>query len=214
MPTHPSIKLLLAAASLLAGQRSWAQRAAVAPLAPLPPVVRPVVPALLPQVGAAEAHKPNLAPAVATPPPPAPRSWSPPVYLLNSRVIVHELAVINPQDISDIHVYKGADAPARWHSLTEHGIIDVTLKPGQKLKLPTKSLATIRRQLKVTGLVRFQLGSLRMEDATLRVATGSVAGFDTLRSAAETVIIIYLAPPTPAPPLPPGSVRIRGVAGR
>lgn len=216
MRTHRLTTLLLTVCCGLAGRLGWAQRAAVAPLAPLPPVVRPAPSAAWLRgvpVGAAPARQ---SPAPAATAPVTQHNW--PVFLLNSRIILGGLGLsaINPQDIADIHVYRTADAPAQWRSIAANGMLAITLKPKTKSKLKTKSLAAIRRQAKVSGRVSFKLNGLPLEDATLRIAKVSVAGLDVQRDASETVINIRLASPKPSPPRhdPSGTIYIRGMASR
>jgi hypothetical protein len=148
--------------------------------------------------------------------PAARRVWPDPVILLNSHIIVNEFDVAKPNDIAKIEVYKGADAPVQWRSLTEHGIIDIMVKPEVKLKLKTKSLYALRRQVKAAGLVSFKLNGMRLEDNSLRIATAAIARLDVVRDDHETVINIRLAPRKPSPPRhdPPGTIYIRGVASR
>ena len=204
--------LLLTAAGCLAGHLGWAQRAAVASLAPLPPIVQfTSVDALL--VKPLSMYLPPLAPPVFTERLVARHARPEPIYLLNSHFIINELGGINPREIASVVVYKGADAPPQWRSLTEHGIIAITLKPGVKLRVKTKSLNAIRRQTKASGTVSFQVNGLRIEDPSLRVAA-AIAGLDVVRTDSETIINIRLAPPKPTPPAPPGTIRIRGVASR
>jgi hypothetical protein len=116
-------------------------------------------------------------------------------------------------DIAKLDIYKEPNrlTPMKWRSLTEHGIVDITLKPGVKLHFKTKSLAAIRRQLRLSGLISFKLNGMRLEDESLRIAKDAIAGFDV----SETVVNIRLAPPKPTPPhtYPPGTILIRGVAG-
>jgi hypothetical protein len=217
MRAYQIIHLLLTAAGCLAGHLGWAQRAAVAPLAPLLPVARP-----MPSKGILDGRQSGMQPprqsaGPATTAPAACPALSEPIYLLNSHIIINGngLNGINPQDIADLHVYKGADAPVQWRSLTEHGIINITLKPGVRHKLKTKSLTVIRRQTKATGLVSFKLNGLRLDDPSLRIATAAIAGLDVLRNESETVINIRLAPFKPLPRHdPPGTIYIRGVASR
>jgi hypothetical protein len=161
---------------------------------------------------------PHQSPAPAATTAPAARPALPePVYVLNAHIIIggSGLNGINPHDIADLQVYKGADAPAQWRSLTEHGIIAITLKSGVKLKLKTKSLAAIRRQAKATGLVSFKLNGMSLEDNSLCIAKAAIAGLDVLRDESGTVINIRLAPYKPLPRHdPPGTIYIRGVASR
>ncbi|MGI4744321.1 MAG: hypothetical protein ACRYG7_54925 [Janthinobacterium lividum] len=207
-------KLLLTAACCLAGRLSMAQRTAIAPLAPLPPVVRPNGPPDLGVELKPEWTAPRPSPAVATAQAVRP-VWPEPVYLLNSYIILSGLAlgVVKPMDIAKLDVYKGADAPAQWRSLTEHGIVNITLKAGVKPKFKTESLSSISRRLALTGPVSFELNGLRLEDTTLRVAVDGIAGLDVRRSEAETVVNIRFAPPKPLVH-PPGTILIRGTAAR
>lgn len=207
-------KLLLTAAGCLAGRLSMAQRMAIAPLAPLPPVVRPAGPPALGVEIKPEwmTPRPSLAAATAQAVRPV---WPEPVYLLNSHTILSGLGlgVVKPMDIAKLDIYKGADAPAQWRSLTEHGVVSITLKAGVKPKFKTKSLPSISRRLALTGPVSFELNGLRLEDNTLRVAVDGIAGLDVRRNEAETVVNIRLLPPKPIVH-PPGTILIRGVAGR
>jgi hypothetical protein len=117
-------------------------------------------------------------------------------------------------DIAKLDIYKEPNrlTPMKWRSLTEHGIVSITLKPGVKLHFKTKSLAAIRRQLKLSGLVSFKLNGM-LDDESLRIAKDAIASLDVLHDDIETIVNIRLVPPKPAPPLPPGSIRSRGVAG-
>jgi hypothetical protein len=204
--------LLLTAASCLAGHLGWAQRAAVAPLMPLLPVVQSAsVSALLGapiSMNSSRAVPAMLPPHIATQ-----HSQQGPIYLLNAHFIINELRSINPQEIAQVVVYKGADVPPQWQSLTEHGLVAIALKPGVKLRVKTKSLGAIRRQTKASGTVSFRVNGLRVEDPSLRVAA-AIAGLDVVRTDSETIINIRLAPPRPTPSAPPGTIHIRGVASR
>ncbi len=209
MRVNQLVKLLLATAGYLAGEPAWAQRVAVAPLAPLPPVVRSTLPAGLGGVVATAVTSATTAPV--TPAATATRPvWSEPVYLLDAHIILgmDGLSNLIPRDIAKVDIYKtAASTPAPWRSLTANGIVSITLKPGAKHRLRSKSLARIQRQLKLTGPVSFQLNGLPIEDASLRVATQAIAGFDILHHETETVVNIRLVPLRPTPP---GSIYIRG----
>lgn len=218
MRIHQIACLLVVVVCGLGGRLGWAQCSAVAPLAPLPPVVRPAPPTELLEGVQTGTQPARQAPVPTAAAPTTPRVSPQPVLLLNSRIIiVNELAAINPQDIADIHVYKDAHVPRHWQSLSENGIIDIKLKPGVKLRVKTKSLAAIRRQAKVSGLVSFELNGWHIEDKSLRVAADAIAGLEVVRSAkAETVVRIRLVAPKPVPPRhdPPGTIYIRGTASR
>jgi len=144
-----------------------------------------------------------------------------PVYLLNSRTIIGDngLRAINPSDIEKIEVYKSRNMPARWRGLAEHGVLAITLK--HRLRLKTKTAASLRHWLQLTEPVRFELDGLPLEDTSLRIATEAIAGLEVTRATAGapagTVVNIRLVRtgPTPPPPGPvvPGRIFIRGTAG-
>lgn len=142
-----------------------------------------------------------------------------PVYLLDARTIIGEngLATIKPDNIEVLVVYKANNIPARWRGLAEHGIVALTMK--HRPRLEAKTLASIRRWLKLTGPVRFELDGLPLEDTSLRIATAGIAGLDVRRATVATpgtVVDIRLVRtgPTPPPPGPavPGRIFIRGTA--
>lgn len=208
-----SRKLLLLFAALGSASPVLAQRPAIAPLAPAGvPVAAP------PSPGAAITNRPpaqSAAPAFDQPSRP---SRPEPVYLVNDRIIVGgHLGQLNPQDIASLRVYKGADTPAKWRSLTTPGIIAITLKPRAKWKLKTESLAAIRRGLKVRGPVTYQLNGQPLEDLSLRITTADIVGLDAQPTASGTVVNVRLAgsPPAVHPPAayPPGTIMIRGASG-
>jgi hypothetical protein len=200
---------LLLAASYLGAQPGHAQRAAVAPLAPLPPVAPPRLGVPLtrraPAASSSEAR-------------PEPVRIYKPVYLLNSHIVIGDSLFrslnLNPNKIKEIMVYKGGNMPVQWRSLAEHGVIDITLPASFKPK--TKSLAAIKRQLKLKGPARFELDELPLQDMTLRVATIDIAGLDVTPPAAaggSTVVNIRLVRLKPKPhAYPPGTIFIRGIS--
>jgi hypothetical protein len=226
MSVYQIDKLLLTLAGCLVWQLSLAQQAAVAPLAPRQVLVQPATPSLgIPvrtkwQTGIQLTSKVLYADTSAQPTQP-PRIYRP-VMLLNSRLIIgdKELQAMNPNDITDLNVYKGADAPPRWRSLTPNGIIDIKLKT--KPKIGSKTLLALRRQLGVVGPVRFELDGVPLEDTSLRIATDAIDRVDLVRLAVgesgSTLLNIKIVrlPPKPTPPgkYPPGTIFIRGVAGR
>jgi hypothetical protein len=188
-----------------------AQRAAIAPLAPVVPAVAAPPLGLPPDAFLSTQFLAHPITLVLDQPP---RIVLPqPVFLLNSRIIIGSgLGKLNPQDINNIDVYKGPSAPAKWRSLTANGIIAITLKPRTKPKLKTKSLAAIGRELKLRGDVTYQLDGLPIEDLTLRVATADIARLDTQSTASGTVVNIHLAVPPPVVH-PPGTILLRGASG-
>jgi hypothetical protein len=195
-----------------AASASLAQQAPFAPLAPVTPVVAPPAPGLGVEIQPKRSAVPGITAAPHSPS--AARSmWPQPVYLVNSHIIVNSSASIKPNDIADIHVYKGASVPAQWQTLATNGLLDITLKRGVKLKLKTKSLAAIRRQAQSTGPVSCKLNGLPINDNTLRVATTGIEGLDLQRDETKTVINIRLADQPSAPSsYPPGTIMIRGIA--
>jgi len=203
-----SRKLLLLLAALGSAGSVLAQRPTIAPLTPVAPQV--VLPAPL---GTGITEQPNARQTVPVPDQPSRTIRPQPVFLINSCIIVgRSLAQINPQDIANINVYKGPDAPTKWRSLTAHGIIAITLKPHVKSKLKTESLAAIGRGLELRGPVSYQREGLPLEDLALRVVTADIAGLDTQQTASGTVLNIHLAVPLPAVH-PPGTILIRGASG-
>jgi hypothetical protein len=199
-------KLLFLLAALGSAGPVLAQRPAIAPLAPAG------VPVAAPPPGAAITSRPPAQSAPAFDQPSRP-SRPQPVYLVNDRIIVGgHLGQLNPQDIASLRVYKGADAPAKWRSLTTPGIIAITLKPRAKWKLKTESLAAIKRGLKVRGPVSYQLDGQPLEDLSLRITTADIAGLDAQPTASGTVVNVRLVGSPPAVH-PPGTIMIRGTSG-
>jgi hypothetical protein len=205
-----SRKLLLLLAALGSVGPALAQRGAIAPLAPVVPSVgTPPLGLPLDFAVSSQFHSP---PTILVPDQP-PRIVLPqPVFLLNSRFIISSgLGQLNPQDIAGIEVYRVPSAPAKWRSLTTNGIIAITLKPHTKPKFKTKSLAAIRRELRLRGAVAYQLEGLPIDDLSLRVATADIASLDTQPTASGTVVNIRLVGSKPAVH-PPGTIIIRGVS--
>lgn len=208
MLSHKLVFLLAACGSV---SSALAQRAAIAPLAPVvssvtaPPLGLPL-----------DFNTPSWVttrPSIVVLDRPSSIARPQPVFLLNSRLIIGGgLGQLNPQDITDIKVYKGADAPAKWRSLTTNGIIAITLKPHTKPTFKTKSLVAIGRELKLRGTVAYQLEGLPIEDLNLRVAAADIARLDTQPTATGTVVNIHLAVPLPVAH-PPGTILIRGASG-
>ena len=156
----------------------------------------------------------------ATPPPSAAYPARPvipePFFLLHSRIIISGgiLSDMNPKDIAKVDVYKGMNVPVALRGVADRGVMDITLKT--KTKLTTKSLADISRWLELTGPVDFQLQGKPLLASELRIATEGIAGLDVTRAVTGTVVNIRLTPLKPTPPgkYPPGTIFIRGLAGR
>jgi hypothetical protein len=204
-------KLVLLMVAFGSVGHALAQRAAIAPLVPVVPSL--AAPPLGLPLGFAVSNQFHSPPTILVPDQP-PRIVMPqPVFLLNSRFIISGgLGQLNPRDIADIEVYRGPSAPAKWRSLTTNGIIAITLKPHTKPKFKTKSLAAIGRELKLRGVVAYQLEGLPIDDLSLRVATADIARFDTQSTDNGTVVNIHLVVPPPAVH-PPGTIMIRGASG-
>jgi hypothetical protein len=198
------IVLLLAACGI--GSPALAQRTAIVPLVPVVPTVA------APPLGI-DIYLHPAQPATPTAEQPSRTVQPQPVFLINSNLIVGGgLVKINPQDIAEIKVYKGSDAPAKWRSLTANGIIAITLKLDVKALPKSKSLVEIGKSMKVRGPVTYQLEGLPLEDLTLRIATADIAQLDTQPTASGTVVNIRLAVPPPVVH-PPGTILIRGASG-
>jgi hypothetical protein len=207
---------LLTVAGCLVRHLGWAQQAALAPLAPATPVVVP--PRL--EVGAELQTKQS---AVLVPPPTKPQQAQPvipeAVIILNGRYLtgMNVLGTINPQQIAKIDIYKQGGGPKQWRSLTVPGIVSLTLKAKPRLKVKSKSLAAIKRRLRLRGPVQFELNGAPIQDESLQIVTEAVAEFDvthtTSDTAAKTVVNIRLVPYKPATHnYPPGTIMIRGLA--
>jgi hypothetical protein len=196
-------KLVLLLATLSSAAPALAQRAAIALLAPVVPAV-----VALP-LGIEVPTKSPARPAAPTADQP---SRAVPFYLIDSRILVGaSLAKVNPQGIADVYVYREADAPTKWRGLATNGLIAMTLKPHVCLRIKAKSLAAIKRELKISGPVAYQLENLPLEDLTLRIATADIARLDTQPTPSGTVINIHLARAKSAA-YPPGTIIIRGVS--
>jgi hypothetical protein len=216
MRTYQAASLLLTAASCLIGHLGWAQRTPIVPLVPVTPVVTPPASGLGIDIQAKPAAAP--APLVITPQPSRP-TIPEPVIILNGRYLtgMNVLGTINPQQIAKIDVYKQGRGPMQWRSLTAPGILNITLKAKPRVKLKARSLAAIKRRLKLHGPVRFELNGVPIQDESLQVVTEAVAGVDVTRAtpatAAKTVVNIRLVPYKPRPIAhPPGTIMIRGLA--
>lgn len=216
----PATRIYLLALSCLCGGTGTclAQRAPVAPLTPTTPIVAPPrTPSLGVEVktGGQFKHAAAPAPTAAAPGQAQLARVYRPVLLVNSHLIVGDNVLRNtdPKDIRDLHIYKGADAPLKWRSLTANGIIDMTLKTKSKYK--SETLASLRRGLKLSGKVSFLLDGVPLQDTSLRIAAEAIEGLDISRSTAggansATVNIRVVRLP---PPLhPPGTIMIRGLA--
>jgi hypothetical protein len=200
-------KLVFLLAACGIGSPALAQRTAIAPLVPVVPTVA------APPLGI-NIYNPHPAQSAAPTAEQPSRTVQPqPVFLINSSLIVGSgLGKINPQDIANIIVYKGPEAPAKWRSLTANGIIAITLKPDVKALPKSQSLVEIGKSMKLRGPIIYQLEGLPIDDQTLRVATADIARLDTQPTASGTVVNIHLAVPPPVVH-PPGTILLRGASG-
>jgi hypothetical protein len=215
------ISSLLLTTCCLAGLPGLAQRAAVAPIAPRVVPVLPIAPAYQ-----GVAVDPTAASRSASPSEPNTMHYQPvlqpdPLYILNSQVIIgNGLRNIMPNDIEKLYVYKGGpDTPWKWRSLTNYGIIDITLKDKRQTWLETKTLAQIGKGLQLKGSVSYFINGMPVGESDLRIATAAIGEVKVTRATPTvptTQVNIQLARYTPPPlaPDPSGKPRImiRGTA--
>jgi hypothetical protein len=216
--------LLLTTAFCLAERLGWAQQAPVVPLAPVAPVAAPPASGLGIEIQAKPAAAP--APLGITPQPSRPIIPEP-VIILNGRYLTstNALGAINSQQIDKVEVYKEGSGPMQWRSLTVPGILSITLKAKPKLKMEARSLGAIKRGLGLHGPVQFEFNGAPIQDESLQIVTGVIAGLDVTQAtpgtADKTVVNIRSLPFKPAGPQavpaqpevhPPGTIMIRGLA--
>jgi hypothetical protein len=172
-------------------------------------------PALPPPVGA-EIRTQRVATPAATAPQDRP-SFPEPVYIINGRYIGNgdALGKINPQQIAKIDIYKQGQGPTQWRSLTTPGIVSLTLKAKPNVKWKAKSLAVIKRSLKLRGAVQFELNGAPLQDESLQLLAEAIAGLEVIHAAPgtidKTVVNIRLVP-SKLVAHPPGTIMIRGLA--
>ena len=141
-----------------------------------------------------------------------------PLYLVNSKIIVNGiLGGIYPQDIKSVMVYKGDDTPASWRLTPNGGVIDLHLK--KSVRMPSRSLASLKRQAHLTGPVRFAVDGRPLPDATLRVATRGIERLEAQSarpdgSPAELNILLTRSSPINHPPGKTRRIMLRGPARR
>lgn len=187
----------------LATRPSRAQRAPIAPLVPVAVPIRPV--SVKPQrtVSVRIVDFPSIT-----------RSPSP-LYLANSKIIFGDgaLASINPQDMAKIAVYKGDNMPANWRTTPNNGVLDILLK--KKVRVPSRSLTSLKRQLHLHGPVRFAIDGRPLPDASLRVATSAIGRLEVRppEASGQAVELNILLTERPLTANKPG-IWIRGTAGR
>ncbi|MBJ6110260.1 hypothetical protein JAO73_14650 [Hymenobacter sp. BT523] len=204
---NPCLYLLLLAACCLAWLPSRAQRAAVAPLVPKATELQPVL-------GPRPPAAPNP-PTVTYHPKPA--SLPDPLFLLNSMIIIDNgFLGIKPTDISKLYVYKGADAPRKWRSLSTHGIIDIVLKDASNAGPKTRTLAEIGQGLGLAGPVSYLINGMAVSDTDLHIAAQSIGEVKVMAAGETTLVDVQIIhrPPVPPAPDPSGKPRImiRGTA--
>jgi hypothetical protein len=206
------ITSLLLVASCLVGHLGRAQQVLTTSLAPVIPVVVTPVLGLGVETHAKQADELALAAATLKQNRPV---IPEPVYIINRRYLSNSnmLREIKTQHIAKIDIYKQGQGPVHWWSLMTLGIVNVTLK--SKVRLKAKSLAAIKRELGLHGLIRFELNGAPIQDESLRIFTDAIASFDVTPAAPgtseKTVVNIRLVPYQPKV-YPPGSIRIRGLA--
>lgn len=213
------IPSLLLTTCCLAGLPGWAQRAAVAPIAPKVTTVLPVATARqgisLTAQPRPTAPGPSSAAAVARP-----LDAPGPLVLLNSSIVIDFATPgLNPNDIDKLMIYKGNNVPPQWRPLAAYGIIDITMKKRAKLKPTSRTLAQIGRSLGLSGTISYAINGLSTLETKLRIANDAIGRIDIKRATASSpdvlvdIRIINRIPPPPAPD-PSGKPRImiRGTA--
>lgn len=140
-----------------------------------------------------------------------------PLWLVNSTIIVSDsvMAKINPNDIANIMVYKEESVPAGWRTFPNNGVIDMTMK--KEVRVPSRSLASLKREMHVRGPVRFAVNGCSLPDASLRIAVSAVARLEVqlparAGQATELNILLTKRRPVIHPPGKPG-IYVRGTAG-
>ncbi|WP_169515119.1 hypothetical protein [Hymenobacter norwichensis] len=136
-----------------------------------------------------------------------------PLFLLNSEVVIAPDG-IQPAEIKKVMVYKSHNAPAQWRELVTYGIIDIT--PKQKIKVKSRTLAAIGKDLGVSGPVRYTINAMPVADANLRIALDAIGEINLMRTteSAVTTVAINVRPAKPGALRqdPPGTIYIRGLA--
>lgn len=211
------ISLLLASSLLV--QTAWAQRKAVEPLTPVQAVMKPVgVAKALGQLVPTKAPQAASQLTSASPAPSQARVVIPqPLYLVNSQIIIgNDLAKINPRDITNLEVYKGEGAALGWRAAAPGSTINLTLKPG--IKIRSVSLAQLQRRQHLAGPVRFEVDGRPLAGTSLRIAPAAIEALEVRPATAEAAYSILNIKLQPLKPQPsngsPGTIRIRGVASR
>lgn len=206
---------LLLASSLLV-QNAWAQRVAVAPLAPIQAVAESIdVAKALGQAVPAKTPEATKSSAASVTTSQAQRATPMPLVLVDMKII-KSLATIAPNDIEAIEVFKAPNFPASWRAIAANGVINLRLKPGVKLR--SVSLDKLKRRQHLTGPVRFELDGRPLEDTSLRIATHDIGKLEIspiANAQRYKILNIKLVEPSPKPSQdPPGTIRIRGMASR
>lgn len=203
--------LVMISGCLLVAHAGWAQKAAIAPLIPRAPAVQPLLPNAE-QALSQPVRQPMPPPNVAVRPTPVVPE---PLFVLNLTTIIGaQLSGINPQDVKNLVVYKGADAPGKWRNLATYGVIDITLKRKHHLQRKTRTLAEIGALLKLEGPVTYAVNGMTGAEPTLRIAADAIGEIKVTRATEAvptTVVNVLIARSIPTP-RPPGTIFIRGTA--
>ena len=191
----------------------------ISALAPAAVIVRPV-PVEVPPIRSEWVERHPFQPTYPADPLSLTQSSHPiglPLWLVNSRIILSDgtLREINPQDIKKIIVYKEDKMPASWRLTPNGGIVDMRMKKG--VRVPSRSLASLKRQAHLHGPVRFAIDGRLLPDASLRIATSAISRLEVRPAEAsgqpaELNILLTKSPPTNYPK--ERGLMIRGTAGR
>ena len=98
--------------------------------------------------------------------------------------------------------------------LAQNGIITIGLK--KRLRLPSKSLAQLARQLRMQPAVKYEVNGMPLTNAKQRIAVASIEQIEVTRSATGSTLSVWLfrQPNQPMPPAlryPPGTIMLRGM---
>ena len=107
--------------------------------------------------------------------------------------------------------------PANWQLISNAGVINLHLKRG--VRVPSRSLTSLKRQAHLTGPVRFAMDGRTLPDASLRVATRTIERLEVRPaqpdgSPAELNILLTKSPLTNFLPGKKPRIMIRGTASR
>ncbi|MBC6611121.1 hypothetical protein H8B15_09315 [Hymenobacter sp. BT507] len=195
---------------LLTGQPGWAQRT---PAAPRVPAMQPAAP-IIQQTASSDTATQKPVALAKRPKYPIAK----PLVILNSTSIINwQLMDVNPDDIEDVIIYKGSDAPAQWRSLTANGIINITLKRSKQVEIRILKLIDIGQQLLLSGPISYSVNGMPVAETNLQIANTAISSIKiTHATSSNTTTSVEIQTAVMEiemlPPAPPGTIRIRGVA--